>query len=238
MATATIVQIVNDASIELGFEATTAAIQSTEQKFFQMGALLNALGQILVKRNEWRALKLDYTFNTANGVSAYPLPVDFDRIVNQTSWDSGRQSPVFGPTSSQYWQLLKNAGTANAMEYRFRLRGTNFVVDPTPTDVRALSFEYVSNAWVRDGDTPTSLKDRATKDIDIPVFDSRLLTEGLKLFFVAGHGFDATKANSIVEQLLSMVIGHDEGAPVLNYNNTTGVPFISESNIQEGNWLV
>jgi hypothetical protein len=233
---ATVLEIVNAASIELGFEATTAAVQSTEQKFIQFGALLNALGQMLVKRSEWRALKLDYAFNTAIGVDKYALPADFDRLINQSAWDGARRAPVFGPTSSQYWQLLKHTGAVASLQYRFRLRGANFTVDPVPADVRSLSFEYVSNAWVQDGDTPSSLKSAATKDSDMPVLDRRLLVEGLKLSFLAAHGFDVTAANSIFERLLQEMIGHDEAAPILSYDNATGIPLISADSIPEGSW--
>jgi hypothetical protein len=89
------------------------------------------------------------------GQSDYPLPTDFQRVIDGTLWDRSRFWSMRGPQSPQQWQLYKSSVIGRAsIQRRFRFREVGgkqvFSIDPVPTDNgAALVFEYVSNAWCK-----------------------------------------------------------------------------------------
>jgi hypothetical protein len=63
---------------------------------------------------DWEMLKVSSTISVLgsgsayeSGVTTYSLPSDFDRIINDTIWDSTNSRPVRGPVDLREWQGLR-----------------------------------------------------------------------------------------------------------------------------------
>ena len=89
---------------------------------------LELVGQDLVRKNNafgsgWTILTREYRFTTVAGRGDYPLPSDYNRIVNDTVWPVDVFYKALGNLSPQEWQFQRNSVAANihlAPYYRFR----------------------------------------------------------------------------------------------------------------------
>lgn len=128
-----------------------------------------SLAVINVSRSyEWQELQKEHTFNSVASTEGYALASDFDRMVNNTFWNTTNSRKVLGPESPQRWRELKNAtaSTSSANDF-FRIRDDETQLYPTPTAVEAYIYEYISNlivessggtgqaTWAADTDVPT-----------------------------------------------------------------------------------
>ncbi len=193
-----LLQIVQDAAAEMNLIPTPqSAFNASDQVGFGLGAHANRTGRQLMQRWDWEVLKRPHFFTSVQGQAQYPLPSDFERIVDDTVWDSGNFWPVRGSLSSQEWQALKNSFWGAGMVYkRYRLiradTSANLVFEidpPSGSDGENLFFEYVSNAWVNDAGT---MKDRFTLDTDTSVFSDDLMVMGAKWRYQSALGLTTT----------------------------------------------
>src|SRR5688572_457522 len=117
MAWDSVGNIVNDAALELGLITSASAdvYGETNQNIVQLRALLKSLGQRLVRDFKWSHLTKEHTFDTADGVSNYTLPDDFQRIVDGTAWNRTTDLPLVGPLNAQQWQALKGQASSLAV---------------------------------------------------------------------------------------------------------------------------
>ena len=211
-----LLQIVQQAMQELGLASPNAVASSSDTTVLQFKALLNGLGQDLVKAHDWQVLQKEHTFNTASGTASYALPSDFDRILDSTQWDRANAWPMSGPKTPQQWQEYKSGIVTSAgIHKRFRIKGNLFYIDPTPTATEASVFEYIQDTWATDV-LGTTYKTTMDTDTDIPLLDDRLLVKGLKYYFYDAKGFDSASLYDAFNKMYSAVTGHDGGAPVLS----------------------
>lgn len=98
---------------------------------------------------DWQELQKEHTFNSVASTSTYSLPSDFDRIINNTFWNTTQQRTVIGPSTPQEWRILNNATVTGAtVNDYFRIRDDQVVIFPTPTAVEGFIFEYITNLIV------------------------------------------------------------------------------------------
>lgn len=230
----TLLQLVQDAMVELSLPSPSIVVSSQDQDVAQMLALANAAGNELVKAWEWQILLDDYTFTTT-GVDTYALPSDYDRLVNDTQWDRTSRWPGIGPASSQTWAWLLGQNIASVPRYRFRILGNLFTVFPTPGTGYTYAFEYVKKNWILAVDG-TTYKSRFTADNDTFLYDDRLLTLLLKSKYLAAKGLDSTIAQQEFTERLELCKSHDQMAPKLSLGPQIIDPLLGMQNIPDGNW--
>lgn len=107
---------------------------------------------------------------------AYPLPSDYDHAVNQTFWDRSHRWQMLGPLSAQEWQVLKSGIAPTGPRIRYRIEGNLFYIDPYPTAITTLAFEYISNAWCQSASGTHQTKWLA--DTDTAILSENLFTLG------------------------------------------------------------
>jgi hypothetical protein len=95
-----------------------------------------------------------------------------------------------------------------------------------PTDPQTLSFFYQSYAWVRDQDDASLYKNRATKNGDVILLDSYLVTLLARVKWLEMKGLDSSAAMRDFQVNYENRKGNEKGAPVLTMVRTFQFPYI------------
>lgn len=215
MVTATAIEIINAASSELGLPTSSLTASTGDTLAKQSLALLNALGDELIRAHDWQFLLETYDFQ-GDGVSgSFPLPPGFRRQINQTQWDKSNTRPLAGPDSPQMWGWSQYGLVSVGVFYRYRIAGNMYEVWPIPELDQEFALYYISKNWVIDGLDPQITKDIITRESDVPMFDRRLLIAGLKVKLWAAKGFDTTTLQQEFQFVFGAEKGQNQGAPEL-----------------------
>src|SRR5215472_13701027 len=104
-----LLSIINDCSARLSLVQTTVVVTSIDKQITQLWALLNEEGRQLAKRYYWQALVNEWTFTTTNAEQqpASVMPLDFDRFINNSTFNRTTRRGVLGPVTAQRWQAMK-----------------------------------------------------------------------------------------------------------------------------------
>ena len=240
MAATPVLELIRTAASEMGLLPPVAAFNNNELTATQLGALLNATGEMLVKRRAWRMLFREHTITTVDGVGTYPLPEDYARPIMQTEWDRTNFWPMIGPETNQQWQWLKSGILSTGPRERFRLVGNVFEVWPipgqgsTPATPLTFNYYYVGKWWVQD--SAGNYKPKATKDDDTCIFDDRLMVSGIKLRFFQAKQFDTTAFADEFQSNLDDALAQDGGGAILSLARQPQFPLLGIWNIPDGNW--
>ena len=223
--TATASAILNRVAAEVGIAPVTAPYSSQDPSFIQLQYLLNIAGEELVQAYPWALLVRSTSFTTLDTDSGdYPLPDDFNYMINQTGWDRARNVPLMGPLSAQDWTYLKGRDLVTSTIYAsFRLAEGVFKIFPQPPpDGLDIHYEYISKNWVTSGGSPFDPQDSVIQGSDTVLYDKTLISRYLKVKFLEAKGFDSTKAQDDFNQTFTFLTGTDKGAKVLNAGGVGG----------------
>jgi hypothetical protein len=237
----TLLTIVQAAFDEIGFPRPSSVVGSTDQLARQSFALLNRTGKELAREHDWKALVREHSFSTVASTSDYALPSDFDHFVNDSGWNRSDKEPLIGPLSAQHWQVIKSGLLGSgAYGQRWRVKrstsgviANKFVLDPTPTAVETVVFEYVSNSWSADT-AGTSGQAAFAADTDIPLLPEHLLIMGLIWRLLKAKGLEYGDALSEYQSSLQREMARDGGAPKLSLGGRgAGVSLLSSRNVPD-----
>ena len=178
MSRNTVIGIIRQATAELGLAQPLLAVGSVDTTVIKILGMLTALCDELKTLHNWTQLQTEYTFALTPGTDTYTLPSDFDRVINQTEWNRSQRRPLYGPQTPQSWQQIKGWVIGN-IAYNYRIKGNKLLLAPVPQTADTLALEYMSAAYVVDGNTG-STKTAITMDTDTLLFDDRLLINGVK----------------------------------------------------------
>ena len=136
-----------------------------------------------------------YEFTTVAGQDEYPLPADFEAIVDGTFWDRSTYREARGTLSPQEWQQARSSLIATltiAPLYRLQRSSTGarraIFFEPVPTRADQLVLEYTSISWLQSGSNSDTFMRRIASDGDIPVFDDFILELDLTWRFKEAQG--------------------------------------------------
>ena len=153
-----------------------------------------------------------YTFTQTK----YPMPADYDRLIDGTQWDKSRHWQMIGPETMQQKEWLKSGYISTGPRIRYYLQGNTFQVWPPGGQTDVLGFDYVSNYWVTVGGGSAPLKTSFTADTDTCVFPDRLMVLGTKLKYFEIKSFDTTALYRDYMRHLDIAKSSDQGAPTLS----------------------
>jgi hypothetical protein len=144
----------------------TSIIGNTEDVAKQILEVMTLSITELSRSFDWQELQKEKTFNTVASQDGYDLPSDFDRLINNTFWNTTTQHPVM-PVTPEEWRVLNNQGITGGTGFSYsRIRAGHVVLFPTPAAVEAYIYEYISNlivlsssgtgqsGWLADTDVP------------------------------------------------------------------------------------
>lgn len=240
MATQTLLQIITDASVELGLTPPTTVVGSTINTVARMLAMSNAEGADLAESADWTVLQRLHSFATVASTDEYALPSDYSRLLHDTEWDRTTAAPIVGPLTPQVWQTIKSGsiGSVTASNRYRIMRSTSatsrkFVVDPTPSAVETLVFEYISNGWCSNA-AGSSVADVWAADTDLSLLDHRLMVLGVIVRFKRSVGLDFASEADEYAQVFTRKKAQDRPAPSLSIaNRRLSDGLISTANLPE-----
>ncbi len=243
---ATVQEILNQAAGELGIQIGQVGALSAGVHSSQAVALLNALGEDLLRIHDWQFLEGTASYTGVNVVpqgdySECALPADFYRIVNQTEWAEKIKRPMYGPMSAQMWGWALYGIVATGVFYRYRILDDKFLIFPQMTDpAEVFNFFYIKKNWLKvDAGALDYTLDTINAGANVPIFSRRLLVAGMKLRLWNQKGFDTTSLQKEFDYVLAAEKGQNQGAPVIDMSGPSDRFYIDPLiNTPDGSWNV
>jgi hypothetical protein len=233
----TAVQIIQQASVELGLPKPNSVASSAENTAQQMLALLNSAGIDMLNAHPWQQLTKLENFHTIKDKDMYALPSDYGYYIDQTFWDRTNFWDVPGPITPQQWQALESGIAVVFPREVFRVTDNSMQIYPVPGDnVYDLSYQYVTNNWVVSGNDPGVFIPYVVSDTDKPLLDGQLLVKYLKVKMWAAKGLDTSSLENEFRAYFNMLTGKDKGAQVLSLTRRAPSFYLGYRNVPDGNW--
>jgi hypothetical protein len=169
----------------------------------QLFAFTNKVGKELARQYAWQELLKEHTFSTVSGTASYDLPADFDSMANDSAWDTTTKRRMIGNTNPFRWRALNALSVYTALNFNYRIAGSKLVLYPTPSSVIAMAFDYQSKNWCES--SAGVGKTAFSADTDISLISEDLIVLGVKYYFKADNGMDATTAKEEYQRAFSII---------------------------------
>jgi hypothetical protein len=196
-----------------------------------IACLNNGLFELLTQY-EWQELTVTAELSVVAAAegdvdSAFDLPADFFRFIDQTQWNSQSLIPSMGPISPQAWMMYTVLDFTPQLTFFWQLRGGKLHVmnAPYPTP-GTFKYMYLSNALVLD-ENGTTYKNTASSNGDTFLLDSNLVMLMGRVKYLESKGFDTGAATRDFLRAMEGVSSKDKGATTLSMNRSSGVPLIN-----------
>ena len=174
--------IVENAADEVGLGSPASVIGSSDTVAKRSLRYAIRTGRELVKKPIAYLYK-EATFSTVADQQSYSFAsdmgvTDFDHFVPFTNWNRTTRRRAF-PIQPNEWQLFTSRLVSVSINDRFRIRGADgdLFLEPTPTSVETVSFEYVSENYCEtSGGTGQNVW---SNDTDVGVIDEEIFELGI-----------------------------------------------------------
>ena len=204
-----------------GVPVPATVFGTTDTQVLQVMRLLEEEGNDLALRGAWESLTFEGSLTTlaaaSQGAIATLASNGFRYIKNDTIWDRTNKLPVCGPMDPQEWQAIQ-ALTWTGPRYRYRIRGGNLLITPTPTAGYSWYFEYVSKNWITDS-TGVTYRSVFAMDTDIGLLPEELLLMGLRWRWKKEKGLDYAEDFATYEVQVKDTLGRQGGKPHLRMDD-------------------
>ncbi len=236
----TLLTIVSDACGEIGIDAPSTVISSTDRTAKQMLALSNRSGKMLAQRFAWQELVTEATHTTVaaelQGAVNTILP-GFNWYLYESMWNRDTRMGIWGPLFPEEWQFLKASNVTGPFP-EFRIRNKNLYFLPAPTAGQTIGLEYVSRYWCESsGGTD---QERWAADTDTGILSEDLLTIDLIWRFKAAKGFDYAEDMRQAEIAINNAMARSGARRKMNLAGNMRLHSDMPSGliIQDGDWNV
>lgn len=214
----------------------TTVIGNTDTRVLQILRLLEEEGNDLAMRGDWNTLTYQASHTTTaaedQGAITTIAPTSFRKILNETIWDRSGRLPIF-PVDSIQWQAIKAVVPSGVSPYRYRFRGGNLLVTPTPTAGLSWYFEYISKAWILNG--ASTKVSYYVADADVSYLPDDLLLAGLRWRYLREKGLEYAELYRTYETQVQYYLGTEKPRPRLNLvTPDTRMPGIY---VPAGSWI-
>lgn len=210
----TILYEVQQASVQMSLPAPPGVYDSTDETALLMGSVANLAGIMVAEAYDWQQLRKTFTV-AGNGVlTAFPLPADFSRFVDDTGWSTTMRRPIV-IVNAQQWAAAKAWVPKLTISPMCRIFADQLQFLVAPMNGEVITIEYVDANWVIDGVTPTLFKQRATLNSDMPRLDWLLMVLAIKLKWLEQKGMATVAVQSDFNDRMSLLLGHDKVAQAL-----------------------
>jgi len=172
---------------------------------------------------DWEMLKKSATISVlGGGVTTYSLSSDFDRIINDTIWDSTNSRSVRGPVDLREWQVYVSGSSQIAgLELVCRIQGDQdnnqkvltFYPD---TSASTVSFWYISKKCVYS--SGGEVKETITADDDLFIVPDKAVRAAAKWRLLRSMGMDFNDEQMEYEALVEDLMANDTGGKKIHTN--------------------
>lgn len=128
--------LIQDVANSVGITSPSANVTtSVDANIITLLALANSSGREMAKAYEWQELRtFSGTILTAGTIDQGTITsifgASFDRLTNQTFWDTSARQPIDGPITIQQWQQTQAANVVGP-PYSFIVTGNHVLIGPT-----------------------------------------------------------------------------------------------------------
>lgn len=174
----TLLTMVRSAARRIGVARPNVVATATDPTVALLFELSQQEGDELARYGDWRALRKEKTFTTvaAETQTDTPIPTDFAGFIDETLWNRSARRLLYGPVDPAEWQAYKAQSTFPVVD-TFTLRGTSWLMQPTPAAGQTIAYEYRSANWCQSsGGTAQSAW---AADTDTALLSERLMALGL-----------------------------------------------------------
>lgn len=229
--------LIQNAADRLGIPRPTAVIGTYDTQIRQLLGLAQQEGKELARMGPWQELVTESTFTTtATETQSSVIPTDCDWILEGTVWNRTQSRRVVGPLTPQKWQSLK-AGLTPSIWDAFRIRGSDWIMSPTPQAGDTIAFEYVSTKWATDAAGTTPLSEWMADD-DVGLISEELMTLGVVWRFLKAKGLAYDEAFRTYQMQINQAMARNGGMSILDLSADTSGSGVFDPFVQEGNWTV
>lgn len=172
---------------------------------------------------DWARLRREKTFTTtAAAEQTSAIPSDFQRFVKDTAWVRETRRRLFGPISVSEWQARQAIVIAGPAS-NFIIRGTSFLISPTPSAGWTVAYEYITKYIGASADGST---ERTTfiADEDTTYFDDELIILGTVWRYRKAEGLDYSEEFREYQMRRANFIKMDGGRRILNMGDDQDLP--------------
>lgn len=203
----TLLQLIQGTAVHIGLAKPDEAFSASDNQTMQLVHLLHDVGDELMTRHDWQALKVVQTFT---GAATQALQDDHDRFAGSAElWDTSLDSPCKGPLDTLAWDSV-NVRESNSAQPYWALIGNQINLYPTPSASITYRYQYISNKWINDVSAGSMVADW-TADTDTCIFNDRLMRFGLRYRWKQEKGLSYAEEMEDFERLLEMQISRDRG---------------------------
>jgi len=215
----TVLSLVTDAADELSLARPTDIADTTDDNTSQkLIRHLTRTCRQLSAEYDWSRLRREKTFTTvAAAEQTDAIPTDFQRFLKDTIWNRSTRTKVLGPLDVGDWQA-RQAVLVNGPYQNFIIRGTSFLMTPTPTAGWTIAYEYITKyiGLAVDG---TTERLTFTADDDTTYFDDELVILGTVWRYRKAEGLDYSEEFREYQLRRANMIKMDGGRRTLDMND-------------------
>jgi len=217
-----------------GIPVPTSVIGSSDSQVLQCLRLLEEEGNDLALRGMWNVLTVEASLTTlaaeSQGAITSIATRSYRYIINDTIWDRTRKQPIY-PINQDDWQAIKGTVSA-APPYRYRLRDGELLVVPTPSAGLSWYFEYMSEAWIKNGSNYVSY---FVADTDTMLLPEKLLIMGLRWRWKKENGLEYAEDFATYESQVKQILAEEQPRKHLYMNpDNSNMPGIY---VAAGSWI-
>jgi hypothetical protein len=189
-----------------GFSVPATLVGNSDDTASMLLALLNKSGKALAGYS-WQVLQKEGTVTTVASTPSYALPADYGWIENNTLWDRTNLWKDRGSLTPSEWQAYKSGIASTTPRSRFRVKLGRLYIDPTPSSVVTLAYEYVSNQWCWDG--VSAYANNFVTDNYVSLIDEYLLELDVTWRFLARKGMAYAEEKAEADDQIWTALGQD-----------------------------
>lgn len=164
-----------------GFDVPSSIFGNSDPDAIHLKRAAMRTGRELEREYKWQVLRTEYTFDTADGTSAYDFPTDIRRFANVTFWSDSDNWPLI-KVSNIGWRELNSGINVSGILFYFDVFGNEIHLHPTPTSIRTIDFDYYSKYYANS--SGGTAKEEFDDDSDTFRLDDDLLLLGTIFHFL------------------------------------------------------
>jgi hypothetical protein len=239
----TLASVIQTCASLLSLPIPAAPASSADPNIQLMKTVANLAALEMLNAYEWGMLtkrgEIDVFSTIPPGTdateTAFPLPEDFYRFIDQTQWNGAMRFPAVGPVAPQGWMTYMVFPISANFTLTWQIRENQiWFLNAPPVPGQKFKFMYLSRALVQDADDPTLFKNVADKDGDKFQLDGVLMTLITRVKWLEAKGFDSSAAVRDFLLAFDSRVGAQKGANILNMaGGRHDYPYIGIGNLPE-----
>jgi|SRR5215831_19056234 len=211
----TVLYEVQQALLQMSQPPPNGVYDSGDENALLMGSVVNVAGIMVGEAYDWQQLRKTFTATGDAVRTAWDLPPDFSRFVDNTGWSTSLRRPVVVINPQEWASINSWMSQSFAINPACRIMGDQLVFLSAPPLGDNITIEYIDANWVIDADDNTILKQKASKNADMPRFDWLLMVLALKMKWQEAKGLSTVAAQSDFNDRFLQLTQRDKIAQVL-----------------------